>query len=157
VEPHTPNNDAFLSAASANAQAVATPPPPPPDRAGDSRLSRIARGESVPSVVHGSVASEDHVLHIDHFNLWYGPKQALFDIDMGVPRGQVTALIGPSGCGKSTLIRCVNRMNDLLDIAQAHGHGLPEAQPVPDVDLRERRLSAARGRRPRPARAGRGV
>ena len=55
------------------------------------------------------------MLEIEDFNLWYGAKQALFDIAMAVPRGKVTALIGPSGCGKSTLLRCVNRMNDLID------------------------------------------
>ena len=49
------------------------------------------------------------------FNLWYGQKQALFDIGMDVQRGMITALIGPSGCGKSTLLRCMNRMNDLID------------------------------------------
>jgi len=94
-----------------------TPPTPPalPAFASGSRLAAIARGESVASVVHQSVAGEDHVLVIEKFNLWYGAKQALFNIGLGIPRGQVTALIGPSGCGKSTLIRCVNRMNDLLD------------------------------------------
>lgn len=86
-----------------------------------SRLAAIARGESIPSVIHDSVAGEDHVLVIDRFNLWYGTKQALFDISLGIPRGQVTALIGPSGCGKSTLIRCVNRMNDLLDTVRIKG------------------------------------
>lgn len=106
-------------------------PPPPAQPAGGiqstllqqtgSRLAAIARGESIPSVIHDSVAGEDHVLVIDHFNLWYGTKQALFDISLGIPRGQVTALIGPSGCGKSTLIRCVNRMNDLLDTVKIKG------------------------------------
>lgn len=108
-------------------------PPPKPPTPGDgivrpsaiiqsgSRLAAIARGERVESAVHASVAAEDHVLHIDHFNLWYGTKQALHDIHLGVPRGQVTALIGPSGCGKSTLIRCVNRMNDLLDNVKIKG------------------------------------
>src|SRR5688572_2075308 len=95
------------------------PVPAVPDK--DSRLARIARGEHVDPVVHPVVASEDHVLVIDHFNLWYGTKQALFDISMGIPRGQVTALIGPSGCGKSTLIRCVNRMNDLIDTVRIKG------------------------------------
>jgi phosphate transport system ATP-binding protein len=105
---------------------------PPPSAAGPplasanlqesgSRLAAIARGEHVDTVIHPSVASEDHILQIERFNLWYGTKQALFDISMGVPRGQVTALIGPSGCGKSTLIRCVNRMNDLLDNVKIKG------------------------------------
>src|SRR4051794_10015596 len=98
--------------------ASATPSPPTPPagnppvapgnpQAAGSRLAAIARGERVEATIHPTVASEDHILQIDRFNLWYGTKQALFDISMGVPRGQVTALIGPSGCGKSTLIRCV--------------------------------------------------
>ena len=54
-------------------------------------------------------------------NLWYGDKQALFDVDMDVPDRQVTALIGPSGCGKSTFLRCLNRMNDTIDICRVEG------------------------------------
>ncbi len=47
-------------------------------------------------------------------NVFYGEKQALFDVNLDIPESQVTALIGPSGCGKSTFIRCVNRMNDVV-------------------------------------------
>ncbi|MEM9442072.1 MAG: ATP-binding cassette domain-containing protein, partial [Pseudomonadota bacterium] len=54
-------------------------------------------------------------------NLWYGEKQALFDVDLDVPDRQVTALIGPSGCGKSTFLRCLNRMNDTIDICRVEG------------------------------------
>lgn len=45
----------------------------------------------------------------------YGEKQALFDVDIDVVEKEVTALIGPSGCGKSTFLRCLNRMNDVID------------------------------------------
>ena len=48
-------------------------------------------------------------------DLHYGSKQALFGINLVVPKNRVTALIGPSGCGKSTFLRCLNRMNDLVD------------------------------------------
>jgi phosphate transport system ATP-binding protein len=51
-------------------------------------------------------------------NLFYGQKQALFDVNMNIPRKRVTAFIGPSGCGKSTLLRTFNRMNDLVDGCQ---------------------------------------
>ncbi len=61
------------------------------------------------------VLREKPVLEIEHFDLWYGTTQALFDVTMPIPSGKVTALIGPSGCGKSTLIRSVNRLNDLID------------------------------------------
>jgi len=65
--------------------------------------------------VHDVVHKEEHILQTLGFNLWYGQKQALYDINMPVPRGKVTAMIGPSGCGKSTLLRSVNRINDLID------------------------------------------
>ncbi len=55
------------------------------------------------------------ILEIEKLSLWYSAAQALFDIDMSIEKGMVTALIGPSGCGKSTLLRSVNRMNDLVD------------------------------------------
>ena len=58
---------------------------------------------------------EQVALDINNLNLSYGEKQALNDISMSIPKGQVTAFIGPSGCGKSTLLRCINRMNDLVD------------------------------------------
>ena len=54
-------------------------------------------------------------------NLWYGEKQALFDVSLDIAEREVTALIGPSGCGKSTFLRCLNRMNDVIDICRVEG------------------------------------
>ncbi len=71
--------------------------------------------------IHAKVNDEEPVLEISGFRLWYGAKQALFDVSMNVPRGKVTALIGPSGCGKSTLLRSVNRLNDLIDTVRIEG------------------------------------
>ncbi|MDO8606639.1 MAG: phosphate ABC transporter ATP-binding protein PstB [Phaeospirillum sp.] len=51
----------------------------------------------------------------------YGDKQALFGVDLDIRAGEVTALIGPSGCGKSTFLRCINRMNDLVEGARVSG------------------------------------
>ncbi len=62
-----------------------------------------------------NLTPEQVALDIKNLNLSYGEKQALNDISMSIPKGQVTAFIGPSGCGKSTLLRCINRMNDLVD------------------------------------------
>ncbi len=59
--------------------------------------------------------SDGPILDIKDLCLWYSETQALFNIDMSIEKGMVTALIGPSGCGKSTLLRSVNRMNDLVD------------------------------------------
>ncbi|NKB60108.1 MAG: phosphate ABC transporter ATP-binding protein [Alphaproteobacteria bacterium] len=53
--------------------------------------------------------------------VYYGDKQALFDVDLDIHAHQVTALIGPSGCGKSTFLRCLNRMNDTIDICRVEG------------------------------------
>lgn len=54
-------------------------------------------------------------INIDNLSFYYGSKRALDNISLKVPEGKVVALIGPSGCGKSTFLRCLNRMNDLID------------------------------------------
>jgi phosphate transport system ATP-binding protein len=81
----------------------------------------VERGEAFETVVHEEMGARQPELEIEGFRLWYGTKQALYSIDMDVPRGAVTALIGPSGCGKSTLIRSVNRMNDLIASVRYEG------------------------------------
>ena len=53
-------------------------------------------------------------IDIHNLSLWYGDFQALFEVDLQVKQGLITALIGPSGCGKSTLLRAVNRINERL-------------------------------------------
>ncbi len=57
----------------------------------------------------------DEILEIEDLNLWYGESQALYSVNMTIPKHQVTALIGPSGCGKSTFMKTLNRMNDLVE------------------------------------------
>ena len=56
-----------------------------------------------------------------NLNVYYGDKQAINDISLHFLKNKVTALIGPSGCGKSTFIRCINRMNDVIDICRVEG------------------------------------
>jgi phosphate transport system ATP-binding protein len=70
---------------------------------------------------HVKEGTQGTSVDIMDFNLWYGESQALFDINMSIQKGMVTALIGPSGCGKSTLLRCINRMNDLIDDLRIEG------------------------------------
>ncbi|PHY19440.1 phosphate ABC transporter ATP-binding protein PstB [Caulobacter sp. BP25] len=53
--------------------------------------------------------------------VFYGDKQALFDVNLDIPAKSVTAFIGPSGCGKSTFLRCINRMNDTIPSARVEG------------------------------------
>ena len=64
---------------------------------------------------------DDPILEIERLSLWYGKKQALFDIQFGIAPKKITAFIGPSGCGKSTLLRCINRLNDLIDSVRSEG------------------------------------
>jgi len=63
-------------------------------------------------------------------SLWYGEKQALKEISLEIPPNKVTSLIGPSGCGKSTFLRCLNRMNDLIDDVRIEGE-----VRIDDVDI----------------------
>ena len=62
----------------------------------------------------------------------YDDKQALFGIDLDIPEKRVTALIGPSGCGKSTFLRCLNRMNDVIE--NCHVSGVVEMEGVNILD-----------------------
>ncbi len=54
-------------------------------------------------------------------NVFYGDKQALFDVSLDIPDRSVTAFIGPSGCGKTTFLRCINRMNDTIEGCRVAG------------------------------------
>jgi phosphate transport system ATP-binding protein len=105
------------------------------------RLERVAKGEYVEPEIHDGVRNQDPVLDVRNFSLWYGQKQALFNINMSIPKGRVTALIGPSGCGKSTLLRCVNRMNDLIPNVRISGDMLLNGDSIfdPGVDVIELR------------------
>ncbi len=76
-------------------------------------------------------------------SFWYKATQALFDISLSIPERSVLALIGPSGCGKSTFLRCLNRMNDLIEGTRHTGSILLENQDIYRrsidlVDLRRR-------------------
>ena len=61
--------------------------------------------------------SETGIIEIDDLDFKYGSHQVLHDVSLSIPARAVTAFIGPSGCGKTTLLRCLNRMNDLIDNA----------------------------------------
>lgn len=62
------------------------------------------------------------VFSIKNLDLYYGKFQALKDIELDIEKNKVTALIGPSGCGKSTFLRCLNRMNDLIETCNIDGN-----------------------------------
>ena len=61
------------------------------------------------------------IINVENLNFFYGKKQALKNINIKVPENKVVALIGPSGCGKSTFLRCLNRMNDMIEEIKYEG------------------------------------
>jgi phosphate transport system ATP-binding protein len=69
----------------------------------------------------GSLANAANKVSARDVNVFYGEKQALFDVSMDIPDRAVTAFIGPSGCGKTTFLRCFNRMNDTIDNCRVTG------------------------------------
>ncbi len=103
-------------------------------------------------------------IQVRDLNFYYGKFHALKNITLDIAKNKVTAFIGPSGCGKSTLLRTFNKMYQLYPEQRAEGgilldgqniphrqlgyraaacqgrHGVPEADAVPDVDLRQHRL-----------------
>lgn len=79
-------------------------------------MQQTTAGDAMPT--GGAVpdtASEDPKIRAENCCVFYGDKQALFDVELDILPNEVTALIGPSGCGKSTFLRCINRMNDIID------------------------------------------
>jgi phosphate transport system ATP-binding protein len=84
-----------------------------------------------------AVLTSPTMVQVERLNLYYGSKQALFDVDLKVARNSVMSFIGPSGCGKSTLLRCLNRMNDLIDDVRIEGRVLMGATDIyaPETDV----------------------
>ena len=79
---------------------------------------------------------------ISKVNFWYGAKQTLFDISLGIATSKVTALIGPSGCGKSTLLRTLDRMHETVRHSRLEGEILLDGRNIlaEDVTLLRRRV-----------------
>ena len=78
---------------------------------------------------------ENIIFEVNHLDLFYGEKQALMDLNMKIEKNAITALIGPSGCGKSTFLRCLNRMNDLIDGCRVEGEILIEGKDMYNGDM----------------------
>jgi phosphate transport system ATP-binding protein len=98
---------------------------------------------SKPRLTSAEAPVEEPMVRIEGLNLSYGSVPALKNIGMLIPKHRVTAFIGPSGCGKTTLLRCLNRMNDLVEGVKITGTirigGRDIHDPSLDVtDLRKR-------------------
>jgi phosphate transport system ATP-binding protein len=74
-----------------------------------------------PRAPGGAVLSTHIKVSARDLSVFYGDKQALFDVSIDIPDRSVSALIGPSGCGKTTFLRCINRMNDTIEGARVQG------------------------------------
>ncbi len=89
--------------------------------------------------LEGEDASEEPesetMIDADGIDVYYGDTQALEDVSLEIPEKQVTAMIGPSGCGKSTFLRCINRMNDLIDVARVEGTLQLRGKDIYDADV----------------------
>ena len=81
---------------------------------------------------------------ISNVNLWYGDFKALKNINLDIKENEITAFIGPSGCGKSTMLKCLNRMNDLVEDCRIEGEMLLDGKDIYasnyDVNLLRRRV-----------------
>ena len=69
----------------------------------------------------GNIRSDNPRMTCRGVDVFYADKQAIFNISLDIGKNEVIALIGPSGCGKSTFLRCLNRMNDTIDICRVSG------------------------------------
>jgi phosphate transport system ATP-binding protein len=114
--------------------------------AAESRRSRVEEGGRLTvQYVRESVGTEttqDVLFDVQDVSVYYGDFRAVRNITLPIYRNQITALIGPSGCGKTTFLRCMNRMNDLIEGARVEGRLLYHG-----VDLYDPRVDAVEVRR----------
>jgi len=87
------------------------------------------------------MARRDPKISVENLDFYYGANRALVEVSLSIPAHCVTALIGPSGCGKSTFLRCLNRMNDMIDDTRVEGQVLLDGLDIlgPKVDVVELR------------------
>lgn len=87
----------------------------------------------------------DPIFSIENLNLYYGSTQALHNISLKIPRHHITAVVGPSGCGKSTFLRCLNRLNDLIEEVRVEGKILLDGRNIYDAstDINELRRNVS--------------
>ena len=94
------------------------------------------RGSAIPPAMSDPATnSRRYAIRTRDLDLWYGTFQALFDVDLDIADGIITALIGPSGCGKTTLLRSVNRINERLGYVRIEGSIQVHGKNVYDRDV----------------------
>jgi phosphate transport system ATP-binding protein len=103
----------------------------------DMHVTTTAQGD-----VAGIADSDGVVFDIDDLSVLYGGFRAVRDVTLDIHRNEITAFIGPSGCGKTTVLRCLNRMNDFIEIAKVEG-----SVRYHDIDLYDPAVNATEVRR----------
>ena len=83
----------------------------------------------------GDVTVDDPRMTCRHVNVYYADKQAITDVSIDIGNNEVLSMIGPSGCGKSTFIRCLNRMNDTIDICRVTGEIVMDGVNIYDKNI----------------------
>ncbi|HEY7660648.1 MAG TPA: phosphate ABC transporter ATP-binding protein PstB [Actinomycetota bacterium] len=109
-----------------------------PDEQGQGVIVQIEREPGA-----APAADRELVLDVEGLSVYYGDFRAVRDVTLPVGKREITALIGPSGCGKTTVLRCLNRLNDLIENARIEGsvryHGVDLYDPrVDPVEVRRR-------------------
>lgn len=97
-------------------------------------MSDIAMGTET-ETPHPAPQEADIKMRGRGVDVFYADKQALYEVDLDIERNRVTSLIGPSGCGKSTFLRCLNRMNDTIDICKVDGDITLDGQNIYDKNI----------------------
>ncbi len=113
------------------------------ERVGVPQARSRAGGVEVRQADPAQEVDREVILDVKDVSVYYGDFRAVRNVDLDIRRNQITALIGPSGCGKTTLLRCLDRMNDLVDDARIEGqilyHGVDLYDPrVDPVEVRRR-------------------
>ncbi len=83
----------------------------------------------------GNITADNPTMRCRGVNVHYADNHAIKSVDLDIGSRQVLAMIGPSGCGKSTFLRCLNRMNDTIDICRVSGEITLEDQDIHDPNL----------------------
>ncbi|WP_262179604.1 phosphate ABC transporter ATP-binding protein PstB [Haloarcula laminariae] len=118
-----------------NANAAASTETQPSETEDPTSEPLVEQSISVDNTSDRPTMNGETVIRSKDLDVFYGETQALQSVNLEIPENQVTAMIGPSGCGKSTFLRCINRMNDLIDVARIDGDLTFDGKNVYDDDV----------------------